>query len=369
MMAATDETSGTSDKLSRLKVSANTIMETADNEMPPRILLTGLSLSGKSSICKVVLEKMTPDETVNIQLTSVINKDYVSDVIRFEVWDIPGHYELDQLDDALFASYGALVFVIDAQGELSDALKHFVQVVHKAHCVNPDLRFEVFLHKIDCIAEDRQTDLLYKVSTDQQSLFDECGMSDIDIRFHLTSIYDISLWQGMSRVVQCLIPDYTALQNLLSAFATSAGLVKMYLFDIWTKLAIATDTSADDASLFHMCSDLVDVTIDLGTIFCVNSTVGGTAYDLESQAVIHSTDGRVITLHSVNQNLAFVCVIAEGYYKYEGIVDYNMKSLAGGVCKVLQCYKWTSLGKEDFSSMTDGISFGSPAHEMSRITT
>jgi len=38
-------------------------------------------------------------------------------------------------------------------------------------------------------------------------------------RYHMTSIYDISVYEGLSRVIQRLIPQQPALERLLNGFA------------------------------------------------------------------------------------------------------------------------------------------------------
>jgi len=39
------------------------------------------------------------------------------------------------------------------------------------------------------------------------------------LRYHMTSIYDISVYEGLSRVIQRLIPQQPALERLLNGFA------------------------------------------------------------------------------------------------------------------------------------------------------
>ena len=42
--------------------------------------------------------------------------------------------------------------------------------------------------------------------------------------------------------------------------------MKLYLFDVFTKLAIAADSAPDDSLQFHVCSDVIDIAVDVGTI-------------------------------------------------------------------------------------------------------
>ena len=115
--------------------------------------------SGKSSIYKVVFHKMSPTETLFLESTSKIVKEDVtnSSFVQFSVWDFPG--QIDIFDptfnaDAIFGGCGALVFVIDAQDDYLDALAKLNMTVSRAHRANPDIKCEVFIHKVDGLSDD-----------------------------------------------------------------------------------------------------------------------------------------------------------------------------------------------------------------------
>jgi len=74
------------------------------------------------------------------------------------------------------------------KGELEDSVKLLVKVIRKASVVNSGLNFEVFLHKIDGIAEYERVDLLDGVSKLQKELFLEAEMGDINLRSALLSV-------------------------------------------------------------------------------------------------------------------------------------------------------------------------------------
>ena len=55
----------------------------------------------------------------------------------------------------------------------------------------------------------------------QQSVSDDLidsGLLDIRLRFHLTSIFDSSVLVSLSKVIQILIPERSALVRLLNIF-------------------------------------------------------------------------------------------------------------------------------------------------------
>jgi Ras-related GTP-binding protein C/D len=123
---------------------------------------------------------MSPNETLFLEATNRVTKDDIShsSFMQFQVWDFPG--QLSFLDeafdcDAIFGNCGALVFVIDSQDDLLEALAKLHLTVTKAFkvlvpmCaratrvltyareqVNPDIKFEVFIHKVDGLSDDHK---------------------------------------------------------------------------------------------------------------------------------------------------------------------------------------------------------------------
>jgi hypothetical protein len=53
-------------------------------------------------------------------------------------------------EEMIFSNCGSIVFVIDAQDEpYAEALARLHDTVTRAHRYNPDILFEVFIHKVD----------------------------------------------------------------------------------------------------------------------------------------------------------------------------------------------------------------------------
>ncbi len=63
----------------------------------PRILLIGLRRSGKSSIQRVVFQKMSPHETLFLESTTSLGINFIANnpYVQFEVWDFPGDIDLE----------------------------------------------------------------------------------------------------------------------------------------------------------------------------------------------------------------------------------------------------------------------------------
>ena len=96
--------------------------------------------------------------------------------------------------------------------------------------------------------------------------------NDLDMHvstiFCKTSIYDNSIFEGISKCVQRILPRRTSVQNILNALSQSCNMDKVYLFDTYTKLCIAMDSTPGDVGMYELCGDSIDVIFELVDIYC-----------------------------------------------------------------------------------------------------
>ena len=300
----------------------------------PRILLMGARRAGKSSIQKVVFHKMSPHETLFIEATNKIVKNDIanSSFIQFEVWDFPGH--VDTSSDAVkpestYGGCGALVWVIDAQDDHAEAISRLAATISTAHRINPSIVYEVFVHKVDSLSDDQRIECQREV---QNQLNDELASgpaTGAKVSFHLTSIYDHSVFEAFSKAVQQLIPQLPTLERLLDVLVTSCRIDKAFLFDVMSKIYVATDSSPVDMQSYELCADMIDAVIDVSSIYGANDE-HSSAPAPESNCVItlsspRQDDGTVIFLREANRSLALVCILSESVLAQQGLLEYNFR--------------------------------------------
>ncbi|KAL1925622.1 uncharacterized protein VTP21DRAFT_505 [Calcarisporiella thermophila] len=328
-----------------------------------RLLLMGMRRSGKSSIEKVVFHKLPAGETLHLQSTIRIEKDdIIRSYIEFQIWDVPG--QIDFLDpafdsDMIFADVGALVFVIDALDEYFEALQRLHYTLVRAYRVNPGINFEVFIHKVDVLSDESKMDILQEIEQRVRGDLDDENLTEIPLNFHLTSIYDHSIFEAFSKVIQKLIPQLPTLENLLNMLCLNSCVEKSYLFDAISKIFIATDSSPFDSSSYGICSDMIDVVIDVVDTFWTGalddsdqsqdqrsvsaidySTHDGNSVSQASKksnelfAVIKLQNNTVLYMREVNKYLALVCLMRNENYK-QGLFDYNFQHFKESVSEIL----------------------------------
>ncbi|TNN57357.1 Ras-related GTP-binding protein C [Liparis tanakae] len=305
----------------------------------PRILLMGLRRSGKSSIQKVVFHKMSPNETLFLESTNKIYKDDISSTsfVNFQIWDFPG--QVDFFDpsfdsEMIFNGTGALIFVIDAQDDYVEALGRLHLTVSRAYRVNPDINFEVFIHKVDGLSDDHKIETQRDVHQRANDDLADAGLEKLHLSFYLTSIYDHSIFEAFSKVVQKLIPQLPTLENLLNLFISHSGIEKAFLFDVVSKIYIATDSSPVDMQSYELCCDMIDVVIDVSCIYGLMED--GCAYDKESMAIIKLNNTTVLYLKEVTKFLALVCILREESFERKGLIEYNFHCFRKAIHEVFE---------------------------------
>lgn len=316
-------------------------------ENKPRILLMGLRRCGKSSIQRVVFHKMSPHETLFLESTTSLDIKYIANnaFVQFQIWDFPGDFDFKEdliyggqlvNEEMIFTNCGAVVFVIDAQDEpYSEALTRLHETISRANQYNPNIYYEVLIHKVDgdiFLSDDHKIDCQREI---QQRITDEINDGELDIRmsFHLTSIYDHSIFEAFSKVVQKLIPQLPTLENLLNVLITSCNVEKSFLFDVVSKVYIATDSNPVDMQSYELCSDMIDVVIDVSCIYGMkeDGEGEGLAYDAASSSVIRLNNGMVLYLREVNSYLALVCLLRAENFVNQGLMDYNINCFKSAI--------------------------------------
>jgi Ras-related GTP-binding protein C/D len=218
--------------------------------------------SGKTSIDRVIFQNMSPHETLFLEATAVcdINKTLSNRLTQFQTWDFGGDLflstDVEYMNhtisfDTIFKMSNTLVYVIDAQeDDYEDSLPKLAETISVAHKANPNMNFEVFLHKVDgdFMSEETKSErkqvlfsppflrspvpslLRQAIQSFISSELSEKGNGDVLVSYYLTSIYDHSALEAFSKVsppplsvvkpsslqvVQKLIPQLPTLNSLL----------------------------------------------------------------------------------------------------------------------------------------------------------
>lgn len=304
------------------------------------ILLMGLRRGGKSSICKVVFHNMQPLDTLYLESTSRPTTEQFLSLIDLSVMELPGqlnYFEPTYDSERLFSSVGALVYVIDSQDEYLNALTNLSMIIEYAYLVNPRINIEVLIHKIDGLSEDYRLDAQRDIMQRTGDELLDLGLEGVQVSFYLTSIFDHSIYEAFSRIVQKLIPELPSLENMLDNLVQHSAIEKVFLFDVNSKIYVATDSSPVDIQTYEVCGEFIDITIDLNDLYVDENSKELTRNPQPLKSVSHLSNGSLLYLGQMIRGLALVALVRYEEEKLDGllaIIDYNVNQFKKSLMKM-----------------------------------
>jgi len=261
--------------------------------------------------------------------------------MEFSVWDLPAQLDFftEEFDkENIFGDVGAVIWVLDAQDDYWDAIDNLIQTILKLQDY-PRINIEVFLHKMDGLSAEYKADLNRDI---QQHITDEladAGCENPPLSFYQTSIYDHTIFEALSKVMQKLVPQLPAIENLMNSLCRASNITKAYLFDASSKTYIAADTSPADIKTYETCSEFIDMIIDFSSLYTWDGGVRRrTNYDPTFRAeatMTYEKDGYGhMHLKEMNRYLVLVCLMSDDTLKNKVYVDYNIERFREGLEEV-----------------------------------
>ncbi|KAH7925853.1 hypothetical protein BV22DRAFT_1033560 [Leucogyrophana mollusca] len=201
-----------------------------------------------------------------------VTKHAYDTVIPLEIWDCPGNITVDSLGAPL-SMFATIIFVIDIRDLYQQPVSKLVEFIVAACQINPDINFEVFVHKAEKLQEDDKIENFRQIHERVvDRLADESPeYEQVPLNFHLTSVYDHSLQEAFSRVLHKLIDSLPYLEGLLNVFCSNTSSPKAFLFDTTSKLYLATDDSPVDQATHNLCCDYLQMLTSFGPLYKSNA--------------------------------------------------------------------------------------------------
>ncbi|KAF7312542.1 Cytochrome P450 [Mycena indigotica] len=344
-----------------------------------KILLLGQRRAGKSSIKEVLFNALPPKQTFHLETTMRVDRHPYDTIIPLEIWDCPGNVTVDTLGAPL-SQFGALIFVIDIRDVFKQPINKLVEFIVAAQQQNPSIFVEVFVHKSEKFQEDDKIENFRQIQERvHESLIDrECDQ--MPYNFHLTSVYDHTLHEAFSKVLHKLIHPLPFLEDLVNVFCANSQSPKAFLFDIASRLYVATDNSPVDSATHNLCCDYLAMLNSFGPLYrtptsrdkrlrlpeepastnghsslpptpsssssstsSLSSPTKSTSPSPEqarfypsAAASLHpSTPGTTLTYHLVTPHLALVALVPTAVYEgRRGLLEYNVVFVREGVQEI-----------------------------------
>ncbi|KZT40027.1 hypothetical protein SISSUDRAFT_983945 [Sistotremastrum suecicum HHB10207 ss-3] len=318
--------------------------------------------SGKTSIQRVVFERLPAKQTFYLDTSTRINKYRFNSVIPLEIWDCPANVTLEQLSP--LSQFSSIIFVIDIIDKFSGPVNKLVDWIAVFYAEKPDINVEVFAHKEDAITVDDYkletfgnlqrlvveslADALAPPTDDQNSpsYFENL---QIPVSFHLTSVYNHSIYEAFSKTIHKLIEPLSYIEDLLNIFCANSQCAKAFLFDTNARLYVATDTSPVDSGTHNLCCDYVLMLNQLAPLYKYD--LYSTSIDANKPEVLPtgrsptrwaSSSTRLkpdstLTYWQVTPNMAVVTLLrTELFQTRRGLIEYNLVFLREGIQEILE---------------------------------
>ncbi|KAF8604135.1 hypothetical protein BDV93DRAFT_108562 [Ceratobasidium sp. AG-I] len=247
-----------------------------------KVLVMGLRKSGKTSALRVLTHGIPPKDSFYIETSTQIAKENVETIIPLEVWDCPGSTTIQTLGAPL-SQFSSVVFFVDIQDDYHLPIKRFYELVVAAYEAGiTNLPFEVLVHKAEAHSEDYRLDNFREI---QQRIEDELYDYPAEplhtfypISYHMTSIYDHSMHEAFSRIIQRMMSQahVAALENLMNVLTQNCSMAKSFLFDVNLRIYVATDASPVDPGSYEACSEYVQTILTFARLYQCEHTTSST---------------------------------------------------------------------------------------------
>ena len=135
---------------------------------------------------------------------------------------------------------------------------------------------------------------------------------DVNVSFSMTSIFDHTIFEAFSKVVQKLFPFVDHVKKMLDHLISNCKIEKAFLFDLVSKIFVATDSGPIDISHYEICSELIDVLIDISCVFTGGKVIrfNENCTTIKLKTTGDGEQGKTfLYLREVHESLALVCLI------------------------------------------------------------
>jgi len=274
---------------------------TATNNMK-KIVLMGLSNAGKTCIYERVFEGKKPWELIHQTVTKGISyKDYeIGQMTKPMIWDLGGQQQyLDEyhgpLRKNIFRKASILLYVVDITDydRFDNARIEFEWSVNQILLYNPNAKLNVFLHKVDLIHD------LDSVVSHIKNVFSK-NISH-DINYHLTSIFDESLFKAWSEIIREISPKSTFINTILNQLKNQKGVKDALVIERTSGLACGSTI------------DVIEEDIVIGMISLLIVTIEKVTKNMKLERFREfklKTDSNSILITDVNKDLILVIILS-----------------------------------------------------------
>ena len=318
------------------------------------IIITGVSQSGKTSLRKVIFEKKYPYETVFNEPTKNAENLHVESLCycNLSLTEFPSTFTFEKCNDECekyLSKCQVLIYLIDNQISVNPQYDYFKNSILPIFGKYKSISLYVFIHKIDSINigevdyNKQRGEIQSKIRQICNQYQKDANIDEINTNFYVTSIYNSTLFEAFSKIFQNMMPQNKNLSNLIERLTDNCNFEKAFLFDVFNKIYLAVDSSPNESQNYELCSDIIDVVLDMSGIYGDQSeeTINDSYFDDNSTCTIKlnnhlNNTNNILFLKFIHKNLALIAIINEENYERNNLLDYNINIFRQAVKSILK---------------------------------
>ncbi|KAK5164633.1 GTP-binding protein gtr1 [Saxophila tyrrhenica] len=221
-------------------------MERSKRQKQRKVLLMGRSGAGKSSMRSIVFSNYVARDVRRLGATVDVEHSNIRFMgnLMLNLWDCGGQDSfvesyLTNQRSHVFTHVAVLIFVFDVSSKdtASDMLS-FASTIRALHEYSPSSRIFVLIHKMDLVPPEEKTAIFQKKSSDIRKACEDEEFLPDQVGFWATSIWDQSLYRAWTQVIYYLVPNASAIENMLSKLADVLDARELMLYERTTCLVV-----------------------------------------------------------------------------------------------------------------------------------
>jgi hypothetical protein len=322
-----------------------------------QIIFSG-QLSGKTSIKKVIFDKIPPHVSEHFEQINkgYANKLYSLGYCKLNIIEFPSSFSFKKNFkecEQYLNKCNALIFIYDYNTEMDPQMDYFRNNILPIIIKYKNITLYIFIHKIDyfncnSILQSQYIGEVKKIRSEiEQLIYPEYEEDKFKNILFITSIYDSTLIEAFSTILQNMIPQNQNLCFLLSKF----GLKNSYIFDINNKFCLAKEIEMgkENENMFEICVNMIDFVMEMATIYdenedkMIDSDDDNFDENMEYQLEIKNLKNgipdskSIVAFYYIFQNLALIFIVKKDIFEKNKIgIEGNINILRQGVKKIFQ---------------------------------
>jgi len=225
-----------------------------------KLLLMGRMGAGKTSMHSIIFANYTAKDTKNIGFTVDITESKVNFMgnLTLDIWDCAGQPSLmknylNQQKHTVFANVAVMLFVFDVTSvETEEDMKIYKACLENLKAYSKSAQVFVLIHKMDTIPEEKRREVF---EAQRAVILDTPGVNERDV--FGTSIWNNTLYQAWSHIVQMLVPNISLIKESLKQVNEICDSSEVVLFEKHSFLVIAYDSKLQDSVEYERVSTAI----------------------------------------------------------------------------------------------------------------